>query len=344
MINNNNYSNNINQVLINDLSTVRQKHIESYLKSCAPTDEAFNLLQQNVDINKKDIIEQDFENSYLLKLEFPYFDNKDSLIETYIRYALTYLDDIDYNKKINGLRLFNHLFSQITPMQLNLNMRSTLIYDSFNKYLNDKECVEFFAGILSSMRILLNIIESKYACREHAYSKHSNVLDSLLNNCYMSSNNNVKVIYLKSIKDYLEQIGMYSVRHLEKIFTVAFDYNETLISGKHQDQRDLLDVSLDLIEFIIELCSLRMHKHTKRIMNNLLKFIYSYSLNVEADLSINSNKQTDETDIFIKRIITLFKSLLHNEKNSNYYDEFCLLRKNNKEGLNNVFLKLIEDI
>lgn len=307
----------------------RIKLIENYYKSVESTSALTN--------------EQTFE-SFLLTQKFPFYDENDNLVETYIRYCILYFEELNYDQKSTGLNLLDHLLVNISPSKLNLNMRSQLIYDTLERYLNMKESSQFLDNIIQTMLCLLNIIESKYSTTEHQFRKHSHVFDSLLNNCYMTTTNEIKCIYLKHLPNYLKQMDYYSTRHIEKILTITFDFvdhNNNDTNSIHtclfniDEQEKLVLISLNILETLIKQCSLRMHHHARRIINNLIKIVYLYGL---------SNKSSHEqVPIIIQTIVDLLKLLFENSRvKENYYQEFSTLKSNNE--LNQTFLKLIENI
>ena len=293
----------------------------------------------DIDPNNKSSLESEFE-IYLFKLVYPNLDDNDKLVEVYIRYVILYLEEFNYDLKLNGLKLLDHLLENITPSRLTLNMRSNLIYDTLQKYVNDKESIQFLDHITKTMCQFLNLIESKYASVEHQYKKHSLLVDSLLNNCYMTSNKLIKCVYLSNLNDYVKQMNAYACRHLEKIFTIAFECTDNSnISYEFDKQEVLLIKSLELIETTIEICRLRIHAHARRILNFLLKLIYFYCI----DENVKENENKEDRLKLVDRILDILSLLFRNEKiKKNYYSEFCDLKV--KNNLNEKFLKLIEGI
>ena len=67
----------------------------------------------------------------------------DRLLETAIRYALAYLEEFDYELKMLGVRMLERIVEQTRPTRLKLNMRADLIRDTLNRYVNDKEALDF---------------------------------------------------------------------------------------------------------------------------------------------------------------------------------------------------------
>jgi hypothetical protein len=307
----------------------RCKLIDNYFKSIEPTAVI------------KD--EKAFEN-FLFSKKFPFYDENDNLVEIYIRYCILYLEELNFDLKQLGLDLLDHLLVNISPSKLNLNMRSKLIFDTLERYLNIKESSQFLDTIIQTMLNLLNIIESKYSTSEHQFKKHSQIFDSLLNNCYMSTNSEIKCIYLKNLPNYLKQMDYYSSRHIEKILTITFDFvdhNSNDTNSIHtclfniEEKEKLVMISLNLLESLIKQCSLRMHQHARRIINNLIKIVYLYGL--------SDNSNNDQVPLIIQNIVTLLKLLFEIPKvKDKFHQEFIALKSNNE--LNQTFLKLIETI
>lgn len=331
---------------------IRFKLIENYVSSLNDKVDSQLAIAQDLDLKSKQNLEKNFE-SYLLNLQFSFYDNDDeNLIEIWIRYAITYLEEYDYDKKTHGLSLLDNLMLNVTQTKLLFNMRSDLIYNTFQRYLNDKDSVEFLNSITHSMRILLNIIESKYSSSEHRFKKHSLVYDSLLNNCYMSSSAQVKIVYYKNLKEFIKQMGDYTCRHLEKSLTVVFDCIESSKFGfDFEKQSNLVENAFSLLECLIQTCSLRIHAHSRRVVNFLLKIIYFYSLSLSLENSNNledsnlNNLSCRETSLpkLVEKVLSMLKYILveNNKTKLLFLDEFNDLKH---KTLNKNFLKLIETI
>jgi hypothetical protein len=292
---------------------------------------------------------------YLLGLKYPCLDLDDNLIEMYIRYSILYLEDYDYNLKLKGLNLVEHLLNDLTSSKLALNMRSVRLYNSLLKYINDKDSRVFLGRIISVMCFLLSKIETKFARAEHCFAQHSTVVDSLLNGCYMSTDFKVKTTYMKSIRGYLTQMGDYSCRHLEKYLTVAFDFLESvkLLNTKSMNdespgmndqemevKQELAESSIDLVALLIDTCSLRIHAHARRILNFCIKVLYFYSLDVTNDFH-ESDTLNNPTLVKIRSLIA---SLFKLEKVRNQlYKEFQAMQSP-ESGVNENFRFLVQNL
>lgn len=138
----------------------------------------------------------------------------DHLIESTIRYSLLYLEEYNYELKTKGLSILDLLINNVSSAQLNFNLRSKLIYDNLERYVNEKENLDFMDKSCKLMCKLLNIIQSKNTCSDHGFKQHSVVIDSMLTNCYMTTNAAVKLVYFENLVNYLKQIGSYTSRHL----------------------------------------------------------------------------------------------------------------------------------
>ena len=170
----------------------------------------------NIKVENNTDLENEFE-SHLYSMKFPKFDDdnqRNSLIDATIRYSILCLDEFDYGLKTKGILLLDHLITNTSPSYLNFNMRSNLIFSSLERYLTDKDNLDFMDKALKTVCNLLKIMESKYTSNEHSYRKHSNVINSILNGCYMSTSPVVKCVFYANLINYLTQIDAYSCRHL----------------------------------------------------------------------------------------------------------------------------------
>ena len=77
----------------------------------------------------KDVKLEEFER-LVLTIKAPCFEEKDSLIETLIRYSISYLEEFNYDLKLTGLKLIDHLIANLDHSQLNANLRSKLLIES----------------------------------------------------------------------------------------------------------------------------------------------------------------------------------------------------------------------
>ncbi len=294
---------------------------------------------RSIDISNATHLETEFE-AYFLDVKYPQLDDDEALIESSIRYLILYLEEYVYDLKCKGLLILDHLIANITPSKLNTNMRSQLLYDSLVKYINDKESLTFLDKSIGTMCALLNVIESKYANNEHQFKKHSAILESLLNSCYMSSNNTVKCIYLNKLKLYIIQMDIFSVRHLEKYLTIALECvesNTEKISFDFEKQEVLLCTSLDLLDCIINVLHLRIYAHARRIISFFIKVIYFFSL---LDEDIDEIEKLDSMKKTKRLIETLFNK---NEKiKVNFFTEFSQLKESS--NLSSKFIRLIANL
>ena len=300
-----------------------------------------NLSSVVFDSNDQDEIESNFE-CFFLTTNYRMLEDKEELIELSIRYAIMYLEEYNYELKIKGLDIIDHLVINATPNQLNCNFRSKLIFETFQKYLNDKESVQFLIRILKSMCLLLNIIESKYAISEHNYIQHSLVTESILNSCYMTSNNEIKRIYYENLIIYVNQIGVYSIRYFEKFLTIIFDCIENSNLGIDLErQESLINDALNLLENLIKVCFARVQGHAKKIINFLIMIIYLASLSNEG----YNDKEYEffENICFIQKSVRILNGLWKNKiVYENCFKEFENLKE--KSPSKKIFSKLIKQI
>ncbi len=104
-------------------------------------------------------------------------------------------------------------------------------------------------------------------------------------------------------------------------------------------QESILLRCFDLIELIIEICSLRIHAHARRIVNFLLRLVYLASCSVESNEDLKKVASLD----FLKRLTDMLKILFSNDMaKKSCYEEFRQLQ--NSKSLNLTFLKIIENI
>lgn len=260
------------------------------------------------------------------------FDENEPLIEIIIRYSILYLEEFNYDLKLIGLNLLDHLMLNTSAAVLNLNMRSKLILTTYEKNINDKEHLIFLDRQLESMCKLLNVIESSYSCGEHCFKQHSLVFDSILNNCYMTTNQQVKTIYYKNLIHYIKQMNVFTCRHLEKLLTVTFDcgLENSKINFDFEGRHDLLEKCLELLQVILETCSHRVNWHARRIINFLIKLLYFSCLEIT---------NYTRTNKFTQHII----NIIRNSKliDLHFRNELNALKENK---LNLKFIALIDEI
>lgn len=158
---------------------------------------------------------------YLFSLNQSQFNdvkNEDHLIDTTIQCSLLYLEEYNYDLKTKGLAILEHLVAEATASQLNFNLRSKLVYDCLERYINDKDNLDFMDKTQRVMCSLLNFMESNQSAKIHSFKQHSVVFGALLNNSYMTTKLPAKLVYYKNFLAYMRQIGTYSCRHLGKGF------------------------------------------------------------------------------------------------------------------------------
>lgn len=180
----------------------------------------------NVELGEDPI--KQFED-YLFSMRQSQFDslrNEDHLIDTTIQYSLLYLEEYNYDLKTKGLTLFEHLVAEATASQLNFNLRSKLVFNCLERYINDKENLDFMDKTQRIMCSLLSVMESSQSAKIHCFKQHSVVFGALLNNSYMTTKLAAKLVYYQNFLVYMRQIGTYSCRHLgeEIIFFDRYTY------------------------------------------------------------------------------------------------------------------------
>ena len=236
----------------------------------------------------------------------PDFEQKDSLIETLIRYSISYLEEFNYELKLAGLRLIDHLTDNISQSQLNANLRSKLLIDTLERYLHDKDSHEFLNRILATMCSCLKAYEAESgSIGQHSFKKHSQILDSMLSNCYMTSDLQVKIIYYGHVGNCMRQMGNFASRHLEKMLTICFECSEHLQIGfDFSTKQALLSKAVDLLQSIIQHLHLRVHAHSKRIINFLIKLIYFATCS-----TVNANSEP-----LVKKMVSAIEELFKNAR------------------------------
>lgn len=242
----------------------------------------------------------------------------ENLVDLAIKAFIAYIEDYDYEQRIKALDLLDHLVENCIKTQLSFNNRALFIFSFLNRYLHDKDSPEFLKRLLHSTLKLLDIIESKYTSNEHQYKLHSEVFEGVLNNCYLSTQTNIKLIYYDSIQEYTQQIGVFLARHLTRYYQVAFECFEH-IKGVDLNTNfgdfSIFIKCFDLIKVSIDLCKTRIHVHAQKIVNFLLKLLYYCSISNENHLEIT------------QKIINILKYLFSLEKCSHLYlDELKKLR------------------
>ena len=313
-----------------DLTSTKQKRIKLI--------EGFNKAKSSFAQVSIDL-EHQFED-YVFKVNFAGFDDE-TLLDVTLRYGIFYLEEIDYKKKIHALQILNHLVDNVTHTKLLFNMRAQLLYDAYNKYMNDKESVEFLRFIGESMLKLLDIMEPKYSSGDHYYYRHSQTLASILSNCYMTTNLPAKTVYYKNLALFIQQMGVFACRHLEKCLTIAFDSIESCKIGLDFDkQSEFIDSGIDLTMTIVDTCSKRIHCHSRLIINNCMKILYFFSLYAT---EMKENVVVKDKSNVIDKVCQIVEKILKNDKTPKIIiEEFKNLK--NDQKLNDNFKILVESI
>ena len=205
----------------------------------------------------------------------------------------------------------------------------------------------------------------------------------------MSTNAQVKSVYVKHMKSSMSRLGPFACRHLDKLLTVLFDaielakintdfHSQSGANLSSVPSTHLMLASLDLMQTLIEACFYRIHSHSRRIIQFLLKLVYSYSsvtllssspaspspLIVPSSVNSNSSQiELDDVDeaaadkenslnlsnydhfrlVVCLKSVRLVKMLFRNDRiRCSLYDDFKQVKSD--AHLNRNFLKLIENI
>jgi len=106
---------------------------------------------------------------------------------------------------------------------------------------------------------------------------------------------------------YLKQLGYYSVRHLSKLYQVSFECLEHLQANSELNTNlNHFHQSFDLVELTIDLLPLRMHSHSKQIVNYYIKLLYHCSLAIDDSEGLVSGDIQTITDRIVQILTKLF--------------------------------------
>ena len=148
----------------------------------------------------------------------------------------------------------------------------------------------------------------------------------------MTTNQQVKTIYYKNLINYIKQMNVFTCRHLEKLLTVTFDcgLENSKINFDFEGRHDLLEKCLELLQVILDTCSLRVNWHARRIINFLIKLLYFSCLEIT---------NYTRTNKFTQHII----NIIRNSKliDLHFRNELNALKENK---LNLKFIALIDEI
>jgi hypothetical protein len=267
-----------------ELSELISKHFydENEKKELFNCYQYFNDAFKNENENRMQI------NSFFNILKFVNFPHlNDYLMTLCIKLSLKLIESytINFDDKLLGIDLINGLISKTSKSDLNLNNRTLLLLNNIERFMYDKDCIEFIYKLYFTQLKLLDIQETQYAVNDHEYSLHSKYFNILLNNCLMCSNLNIKIIYFFFLKKYLEQMNYYAVKYLSKLFEILL--NDTIDYMKANIDYKFNYIIVTMIFSMIEICSikfkLRIHQHAKTIIQFLVKFIYYNCLDYSED-------------------------------------------------------------
>jgi hypothetical protein len=235
---------------------------------------------------------KDHFNEFISMVKYMRFPNyNDNLIDLCIKFSIEYLKYLEYAEKIESLRLIEHLIRNITHADINFNNRSLLLYNNLSAYLHDRESTEFSRHLLETLVVhVLNGIEPDFNKNRHNYKFHSEFLESLLNNAYVITNVEIKLLYYEYISKTVKTIGQYTCRHIVKVFQVVYEFLDFVQIKNPNESRDdvlALGLCLDLVDTVIDACSMRMHQHGESIIKFLIKLLYYSSLDENAACSPN---------------------------------------------------------
>ena len=263
----------LSNLLLNDnLSEFLAKHFYENERK-----ELFNLYEYFNNCFKMD--NRMHTNSFLnlIKLiKFPHFN--EHLITLSIKYCLKLIESftINYDDKFHGIDLINCIIEKTSKSDLKANNRTLLLLNTIERFVYDKDSIEFIYKLYKTQLSILDIHETKYTVNEHDYNLHSKYLNNLFNSCLMCSNLSFKIVYFVILKRFLQQMNSYAIRYLKKIFDILL--NDTIDYMKSNIDFKFNFILIKLIFNIIEMCAIkfemRIHQHARIIIQFLIKFIY----------------------------------------------------------------------
>ncbi|BFZ09769.1 hypothetical protein BsWGS_12808 [Bradybaena similaris] len=197
----------------------------------------------------------------ILQMKLPHLSD---YIEQVMSVALNFLEDHQAVNKIRGICCLHQLIKNTSSEEMRWLNRADVIYEQLKNqmYLKEAAVIECLFPCLFDV---LKIVESPPELDRHQY-----VLDTMLRNTESENLLILRKIYVCHLTVLVDQVGIYSVRHLKTLIQIVSSYLEVDDGLGEVSARPN---TLKLLECIIRVGWPRIQHHVDAILKMCLNFI-----------------------------------------------------------------------
>lgn len=197
----------------------------------------------------------------ILQMKLPHLSD---YIEQVMSVALNFLEDHQAVNKIRGISCLHQLIKNTSSEEMRWLNRADVIYEQLKNqmYLKEAAVIECLFPCLFDV---LKILESPPELDRHQY-----VLDTMLRNTESENLLALRKIYVCHLTVLVDQVGIYSVRHLKTLIQIVSSYLEVDDGLGEVSARPN---TLKLLECIIRVGWPRIQHHVDAILKTCLSFI-----------------------------------------------------------------------
>lgn len=222
-------------------------------------------------------------------------------LERFLPPSLNFVDDFIMENRVIGVQCLQHIMENVSPEQLRWYGHADVIYQAVKHQLhtNEAELNEVsFPAILSILQIVEKMQTSMEQQPYRNTAKHDEIIHIILLNAECESKIVLRQIVTKFLGDFVDVMGLASVKHLHRILKLVESYLE-VYDGQGEITR--MNV-LDLLERVVKNTWPRIPSYTEMIIRMLLKFLCSIAIQ-------DSQRTETQKSLLVDKISTCLKLL-----------------------------------
>lgn len=229
------------------------------------------------------------------------FPNLYEHLEKVLPPSLIFVDDYILDNKIVGIQCLHHIMDNLSSEQLRWYGRADVIYQAIKHQMYTSE-VALNEVSYPAMLTILNIVEKFPGPTddivERKSAKHEEIFLIFLQNVECENKIALRQILINNLIDFVEVMGLLTVKYLEKIIQIIDDYLQVY---EGPEEISSLNV-LNLLQKVMKNAWPRIPHYMENILRMLMKFL--------CNLSIQESERPEKSTLLLADKVTTCLKLL----------------------------------
>ncbi|XP_019855386.1 PREDICTED: TELO2-interacting protein 2-like isoform X1 [Amphimedon queenslandica] len=190
---------------------------------------------------------------------------------SFLPLLLLLIDDYEIYHKQLGLTGLCHLIANTDSAELVQYGKADLIYDSIKKllYFNKVDIINALHPALQSLLVIMEGPQPMEISQPRKWRKTDEVFVILLQSMYTESKLSIRKAYIKHVCRYIECLGVFIIKYINKLLLIIFDYIEYPDYCGEETRKTSLTTLLTLMRYSWP----RIPNHFEPILKSLIKLI-----------------------------------------------------------------------